>query len=294
MNQDEKRIESIAKLLNENGYELFNDYNKFGFISIICTSRKRAFWFLELYSISLSALLSESKMILNMRKISLIKRFYRVLYFLIKLFIFKIVVNKGTLIIVSSKLRKNYLESLGYRNLIVLKNKPIDVSESVEKNREVFLSGNLRSIDNFSNFIEENCSNYKIKVVGVDEGTQDYIQKYHPSVPVLGFVDNKKLMVLLSSSKYAVASYDGYSTNQILSSSSKLFEIFNSSCIPIINSNPGLIFECLEEDIPFIIYDDKKSFVDLDLFYKDHKNKFCRKKLFEEERLKLKEYLEGA
>jgi hypothetical protein len=120
MNQDEKRIIAVSELLEEFEYHLFNDYNNFSLFSFLSSNKNRAFLFLEMYSVSLLALISEIITIKHMRSVSLFKFIYRSFLFIKKLLVFKLFVRKNSLILVSSKLRKKYLEDVGYKKVVVV------------------------------------------------------------------------------------------------------------------------------------------------------------------------------
>lgn len=291
MDQNEKRISLISVLLSENGYELYNDYNNYNLFSLLRAKNERAFLFLELYSVSISAYLSE----INSRKKNLsnstVKFYYRLFLSFYKLFIFKIFVKKNSLIIVPSKLRKKFLEGMGFSNIVVVKNKPVVPIETSKKRRKMLLSGNLRSLDRFKQFYDDCCESIHIDAIGVNESTKLFLNENYPDVSVQNRVENNVLLKELSESACAIVSYDGYSTNQILSASSKVFEIYNASCVVIINNNPGLVFECIEEEIPYIIYDGTNSALDLIPIIEKNNNEPVVQKLFLEELKKLKVHI---
>ena len=293
MNQDEKRIMLLHDVLEEYDLKLFNDYCNFNLLDMFLTKKKKAFLFLELYSLSFSALITEVVVINNSKSILRYKRLYRILLFVLKLLVFKTVVSKFDLIIVNSKLRKKYLNDNGYKKVVVIKNKPLDYPHSDCKKDMIFLTGNLRSLDDILYFAKKNSVEHHLHAVGVNESTIKFVQKEFPLASVTGRVSNDVLMKKLSKAKFGFVSYDGYSTNQILSSSSKLYEMYNSNCIPIINNNPGLVLECYEESIPFINIDDF-SFGSAKMLYEYYDmncHLFSEKKLFSEEIQYLKNYL---
>lgn len=296
MNQNEKRILMVSQILEQFDYQLFSDYNSNGLVSLLFPKRKRAFYFLELYSLSCAALFSELNSMRKMGSASPLKLYYRYLYNIVKLVKFKTFVRKKSLIIVPSKLRKKYLQDIGYSNVVVIKNKPVettDTTDTTEKNNSLLLAGNLRSLKSFGEFYVNNCSSVKLNVIGVNSSTKSFLNKKFPDVEIQNTIENMKFLKIISSSKFALVSYDGYSTNQILSASSKLFEFFNSSCIPIINNNPGLINECIEESIPYIMYENFNDKISLADFYNKSQYLFSDKKIFSDEISNLKIYLTG-
>ena len=291
MNQDERRINAVSELLEEFGYDLFNDYNNFGLFSLLLTKKNKAFLFLEMYSVSLSSLISEVIAIKNMSSVSFIKFIYRFIYFTTKLLLFKIFIKNNSLIIVPSKLRKKYLEDVGYTNVVVVKNKPLEPIEASTKKNTIILSGNLRSLNAFDKFYNEFFDTVDLDVIGVNGSTKNFLLNNYPNVKINDYVENKDLIKKLSESKYALISYDGYSTNQILSASSKLFEIYNASCLPIINNNPGLLFECIDESTPFIVYDNQNDNFSIEASLNQYNKLVPEQKLFSDELKKLRCYL---
>ena len=190
-------------------------------------------------------------------------------------------VSKENYIIINSLLRKNFL-SKKFPKILVIKNKPIESHFKIlkpvsDRLTDVVISGNHGNENEILELIKKLLNlDLNIKIFGINNSLASSIKDIFPQIQIQEKLPNSKAIIELDNSKLAVVSYDNNSINQKLSSSSKLFEIYNSGAIPLVNNNSGVLHECEIEKIPYIKFTDifdssKLSFSQLIDKHHDHK-----------------------
>jgi len=220
--------------------------------------QKKFFLCLELYHISIGALWTE--LIETLTPFDP-RTWYRGMHMILRWLVIKARLSPRDSLIVSSNLRKEFLVMRGFQNQIyVVKNKPLSVAAGGHKVRKVVISGNHRGGEAMRYCVQ--CLSemgFEFEVFGVNSETKLVISEVLPDLKVGGKLSPTAAVRALSVASHALVIYSSKSHNQRLSASSKIFEIYNAGCMPIIATNTGLEAECLEEQIPFISIDELSS-----------------------------------
>jgi hypothetical protein len=225
---------------------------------------------LELYSISFAALKSEYSFEFSRNKLRPIRLLRNCIGFIrssLKLALLLLLARNGSLIIVSSEERKEYLRQLNDNfRIVVIKNKPVYKFARVDLNKllsedgreDIILIGSLNNRNDFEKIYkfakERHC---KINCYGLSEDDKCWIDKrFEGVIKVINGVSHSKIPELLMSSKYAICFYRSDTINQKYSASSKIYEILYFGCVPIVSSNFGLVYELSRMKASYINVDE--------------------------------------
>lgn len=261
MSPDYERARLIEGIIREVEGEVhfFTDFDSLWKLISSPAKRKKFFLCLELYHISLAALWTE---LLETLTIGDLKTWYRGMLMFLRWLIIRVRLSPNDSLIVSSNLRKDFLVTRGFPNQIyVVKNKPLVLEGAhSRKRRRVVISGNHRGKEAMRDCVERlSAMGMDFEVFGVNSETKAVVNEVLPDLEVGGKLTPSDAVRALSIASHALVMYSSKSHNQRLSASSKIFEIYNAGCIPIIASNCGLHAECLEEQIPFVSLDELSS-----------------------------------
>ena len=218
---------------------------------------KVVFHFLELYTFSFVAFFSELKFRVGLslfRPLSLAKLLVSFSILFAKVMLFKLIIKNNSIIILSSELRKEFVEEIGFINrVIVLRNKPVysrdDIinvdTDKVERIKRLVLTGNLNNRPQFLDLCRK-LENIDIIIYcyGISNSDKRWVATQgFSNVAVLDSIPSHDVPHVLSTSSHAICLYSESSYNQRYSASSKIFEILFWGAIPIVNSNLGLLSE---------------------------------------------------
>lgn len=279
-----------------------NRFQKYGFDFVVSDSvslnkliilffsskKKIVFHFLELYTFCYTAFYSELKFRVCLslgNPVAILKILIYHSFLLIKVILFKLVIKKNSILILSSELRKEFVKKVGFKNSIfVLRNKPVYTeTETYDFNakriKKIALTGNLNNRKQFSELCKKlENTNIRIYTYGISKADQIWIaEQGFENVVVCGSIPNYYIPYILSTSSHAICLYCEASYNQKFSASSKIFEILYWGATPIVCSNIGLLSELCELDAQYI----KTENLNLENFYVEnhahnlYKNNIC-------------------
>ncbi len=233
---------------------------------LIFNKKKYVLHILELYSISLEACISEYKHRWATIPIISLKGLRSILGFVIslsKVSIFVAIANRSQYVIVSSSKRAEFLVKHGAQYRIeVLKNKPIYKDEFIywgEKQKVITVVGNMYSQYNDFMLVYKFAlqNDYKIICYGLTNVDKLWLEKMNLSnVFILDRLDQAGVADALRVAQYSLCFYPNSTVNNILSASSKIFEILCFKVMPIITKNEGLIFELECMSAPYVLVGD--------------------------------------
>lgn len=265
--QNLKRHEALASVVLPHYSPLVSDSIRIRSLLrlFIRSNQPYCFHFLELYNISFRALVSEIFFRFRQAKITysvVLVFFLDYGYLFARLVIFKLILRPSDLMIVSSELRKNFLENQNIRNrIVVVRNKPLaDCSggEYSERSNNIVLVGNLNNRSDFlraQSFAKEHRLLIHCYCIGRADIDWIRIQNFE-NVVLLPPVSYTEVSRILMRAKFALCTYTNESHNQLFSASSKLFEILYFGCVPIVSDNPGVLFELKQLKYNYVLISD--------------------------------------
>jgi hypothetical protein len=197
-----------------------------------------------------------------------VKSLFGFIYSLIKTSILIVIAHRSKFVIVSSSKRASYLKNNGARYKIkVLRNKPLydEVVDFDDKKKNIIvLVGNMYGqYDEFLmayNFASKN--NYQIKCYGLTEEDRGWLIKMNfINVSICERLDQVGVANVLKTARYSLCFYPNSTINNLLSASSKIYEILYFKVMPIISYNEGLIFELESLAAPYVLVESLDNYV---------------------------------